>query len=60
LVATFDTLENLLAEVHAGKITPARATAMATVARAMVAVLTAGEMEERLRKLEETQEARRG
>jgi hypothetical protein len=52
LVSIFDVLEATLAEVHDGSLEPGRANAMANVARALVAVLTAGEMEERLRALE--------
>jgi hypothetical protein len=52
LVSVYDTLERVLEEVHAGTLEPAQATAMATVARAMVALLTAGELEERLRAVE--------
>ena len=53
LVPVFDRLEAALAETHAGDLDPKTATAMAALARAMVAVLQAGELEERLRKLEE-------
>ena len=53
LVPVFDRLEAALAETHAGDLDPKQATAMAALARAMVAVLTSGELEERLRKLEE-------
>jgi hypothetical protein len=52
LVPIFDVLENALAEVHAGQLEPGRANAMANITRAMVAVLQAGELEERLRELE--------
>jgi hypothetical protein len=48
----FDILEAALTEVHRGTITPGQATAMASLAKAMVSVLGAGEMEERLRDLE--------
>ena len=54
LVPVFDRLEAALAETHAGDLDPKQAQAMAALARAMTAVLTAGELEERLRKLEET------
>ena len=53
LLATFNRLEEALEEVHAGVLPPARAQAMAAVAGAMIRVLTAGEMEERLRNMEE-------
>ena len=53
LIPTFDQLETALADVLAGALDPKQATAAAAVARAMVAVLQAGELEERLRKLEE-------
>ncbi len=53
LVPIFDTLEAALAEVHRGELDPKQAQAMASLARAMTAVLQAGELEERLRKLED-------
>ena len=53
LVPAFDQLEQALADVLAGRLSPKQASAAAAVARAMVAVLQAGELEERLRKLEE-------
>ena len=53
LVPVYDKLETALGEVHEGKLDSKKATAMAQVARAMVSVLTAGEMEERLRGLED-------
>jgi hypothetical protein len=53
LVPVFDQLEVALADVLAGELDPRQATAAAAVARALVAVLTAGELEERLRRLEE-------
>src|SRR4051812_23126025 len=52
LVGAFAQLEKALGEVHDGTLEPAQATAMASLARAMVAVLSAGELEERLRELE--------
>ncbi len=55
LVPVFDQLEGALSDVLAGGLDPKQATAAAAVARAMVSVLTAGELEERLRKLEEGQ-----
>jgi hypothetical protein len=52
LVGVYDTLETAMAEVHDGRLVPGQATAMAALARAMVAVLQAGELEERLRSIE--------
>lgn len=52
LLPIFDTLEAALREVHAGDITPQQATAMAALARALTTLLTAGEIEQRLRDLE--------
>lgn len=52
LLEVYTTLEQALEDVHGGKLSPSRATAMASVARAMVTVLTAGEVEERLRAVE--------
>jgi hypothetical protein len=52
LLATFDALEDAMAEVHDGRLDPRQANAMASLARAMVAVLQAGELEERVRQLE--------
>jgi len=52
LQAVYDTLEGALAEVHDGALAARQAMAMAALARAMVAVLTAGELEERVRELE--------
>lgn len=46
-------LEKALAEVHTGKLEPPRAQAMASLSRALMAVFTGGELEERLRRLEE-------
>ena len=54
LMSVYDTLETALAEVHSGKLESKQATAMAALARAMVAVLTSGELEERVRDLEST------
>src|SRR5919199_2690 len=53
LLPVYDTLESALQEVHAGSLDPKQASAMAALARAMVAVLTSGEQEQRLRELEE-------
>jgi len=49
----YDVLEDALGEVRAGKLNPQQASAMASVARAMVAASRLGELEERLRELEE-------
>jgi hypothetical protein len=46
-------LENALEEVHDGKLDYRDASAMASIARAMVSVLTSGELEERVRDLED-------
>ncbi|MBX6722656.1 MAG: hypothetical protein IRY92_05375 [Dactylosporangium sp.] len=48
----FNRLEQALEKVEDGTLTPAQAQAMAALARAMVAVLETGELEERLRELE--------
>jgi hypothetical protein len=53
LIPLFDRLETVMEELHDGSIEPKVATAMAGVARAMVAVCQAGELEARLRALEE-------
>jgi hypothetical protein len=53
LLPVFDKLENALDEVHRGNLEPRVATAMASLAAAMVRVLTAGEIEDRVRRLEE-------
>ena len=45
-------LEQAFTEVYTGQLEPRRATAMAALARSMVAVLTGGELEERLRNFE--------
>jgi len=52
LLTVYDALDDALKEVHGGKIDPRIATAMASLAGAMVRVLTAGELEERVRRLE--------
>jgi len=53
LIAVYDHLEEALGEVHRGELTPQQATAMAALAGAMVKVLVSGEIEERVRRLEE-------
>ena len=45
-------LENALGEVHRGELDPRAASAMASLAGALVRTITAGELEERLRALE--------
>lgn len=52
LVPIFEQLETALGEVHSGTLDPRAAVAMAALARALVAVLQAGEVEQRLRELE--------
>jgi len=52
LMPVYDRLERALGEVHTGELESKQATAMAAIARAMVAVLTSGELEERVRSLE--------
>lgn len=54
LVPVYDKLETALTEVHTGQLEPKQAQAMASLARAMVAVLTSGELEERVRILEQS------
>ena len=55
LIVVFEKLERLLGELHDGTVEPKVGTAMAAVAGAMSRVLTVGEMEARLRALEERQ-----
>lgn len=50
-----DMLGKALQEVHDGKIDPRIASAMASLAGALVRVITAGELEERIKALEEAQ-----
>ncbi len=57
LAPIFDQLEAALPAVLAGNLDPKAATAAAHIARALVAVLTAGEMEARVRALEERRES---
>jgi len=45
-------LEGTMTEVHSGRLAPKTATAMATLANAIVRVLTAAELEQRVRDLE--------
>jgi hypothetical protein len=53
LINVFEVLEKALGEVHDGTLAPSRAVAMASLAPAMTRVLTAGELEQRLRDLEQ-------
>ena len=46
-------LEGALGEVHRGELAPPAASAMASLAGALVRAMTAGELEERLRVLED-------
>ena len=46
-------LEDALGEVHRGELDPRAASAMASLAGALVRAMTAGELEERLRALED-------
>ena len=46
-------LEGALGEVHRGELDPRAASAMASLAGALVRAMTAGELEERLRALED-------
>lgn len=52
LLPVYAALEAALSEVHSKTLDPKQATAMAAIARAMVAVLQAGEVEERVREIE--------
>ncbi len=52
LLSVYGRLEAALEDVRTGTLTPQQATAMASVARALVSVLTAGELEQRVRDLE--------
>ena len=52
LVPIFDQLERALVEVHDGELDPKAAQAMASLARALATLLQTGELEERVRRLE--------
>ncbi|MDG7041503.1 MAG: hypothetical protein JRN22_00425 [Nitrososphaerota archaeon] len=52
LLPVYDKLETALDETHNGTLKPSQAGAMAALARAMVAVLTSGELEDRVRDIE--------
>lgn len=53
LGSVYERLERALEECHRGQLDPKVANALANLARAASAVLSAGEIEERLRRLEE-------
>jgi hypothetical protein len=53
LPSVYDRLEQALTDVHKGRLDPRVAHAMAALAKAMVSVIQAGEVEQRLRDLEE-------
>ena len=50
-----DALEAAIGEVHRSELAPRNASAMASLAGALVKVVTSGKMEERLRALEAKQ-----
>jgi hypothetical protein len=60
LVPIFDQFEWALVEVHDGELDPKAAQAMASLARALATLLTAGELEERVRRLENGADEGRG
>jgi hypothetical protein len=53
LISVYGALGQALLDVRRGKLDPRVAVAMAGVARAMVGVITAGELEDRVRGLED-------
>lgn len=53
LLPVYFMLEGALTEVHDGQLDPKRAHAMAALGRALVAVLQSGELESRMRAIEE-------
>ena len=53
LAPVYERLEEVIEQLHKGKLDPRIAHAMAAVARVMVSVVEAGELEQRLRELEE-------
>jgi hypothetical protein len=55
LMSVYDRLEEALRQVHQGELEPRIAQAMAALAGALVKVLTSGELESRVRALEERQ-----
>ncbi len=56
LTPVFQRLEQALEETHDGTLDPKVATALAALARAMATILTAGELEARVRELEQRDE----
>lgn len=52
MVDLYETLEAPLRQVHGGDLSPSRAHAMASLARAMVSTMQVGELEERIRMIE--------
>lgn len=54
LVPVFDRLMEALEQTHRGILEPARAQAIASLSRAAVTVITAGELEARVRAIEES------
>jgi molecular chaperone GrpE (heat shock protein) len=60
LMSVYDALEEALGQVHDGQLDPRIAQAMSSLASAMVKVLTSGELEERVRRLEERQPSNNG
>ncbi|MBI4332914.1 MAG: hypothetical protein HY673_16725 [Chloroflexi bacterium] len=60
LAPIFDRLEEVLDELHARKLDPRIGSSMATVAAAMCRLLAVGELEERVRSLEESSKNRKG
>jgi hypothetical protein len=59
LIDVYERLEEALTQVHEGTLPPRRATAMASVARAMASVLQMGELEARIRAIEDRMGIRR-
>ena len=53
LAPVYERLEEVLDQLHKGKLDPRIAMAMSSVTRTMVALVQAGELEERLREVEE-------
>ena len=60
LTSIYDKLEQALGEVHDGQLAPGQGQAMSALAGALIKVLTMGEFEERLRRLEEARNERPG
>ena len=50
----YNKLEKALGEVHTGELDPRKASAMASLSSVLIKVLTTGELEERVLKLEES------